>query len=155
MTTPTRIAVRLRVNGEDREAVVEPFLRLAEHPAAEMRQSAVRWLDRVRLTGLEVWTVRDEALPRGYDRVVVANPAAPPLWARFYYIATMRPIFGDKIRYFGAAHVSFAVALEDGLITPVIRDTHLKNIFQISTEAKSLGKLARDRKPASGVGGGR
>ena len=53
---------------------------------------------------------------------------------------------GDKIRYFGAAHVSFAVALDDGLITPVIRDTHLKSIFQISTEAKSLGKLARDRK---------
>jgi pyruvate dehydrogenase E2 component (dihydrolipoamide acetyltransferase) len=53
---------------------------------------------------------------------------------------------GDKIRYFGAAHVAFAVALEDGLITPVIRDTHLKSIFQISTEAKSLGKLAKDRK---------
>jgi pyruvate dehydrogenase E2 component (dihydrolipoamide acetyltransferase) len=53
---------------------------------------------------------------------------------------------GDKIRYFGAAHVAFAVALEDGLITPVIRDTHLKSIFQISTEAKTLGKLARDRK---------
>jgi pyruvate dehydrogenase E2 component (dihydrolipoamide acetyltransferase) len=53
---------------------------------------------------------------------------------------------GDKIRYFAAAHVSFAVALDDGLITPVIRDTHLKTIFQISAEAKSLGKLARDRK---------
>ena len=53
---------------------------------------------------------------------------------------------GDKIRYFGAAHVSFAVALEDGLITPVIRDTHLKSIFQISTEAKALGKLAKDKK---------
>ena len=51
-----------------------------------------------------------------------------------------------RIRYFGAAHVSFAVALDDGLITPVIRDTHLKSIFQISTEAKSLGKLAKDRK---------
>ena len=53
---------------------------------------------------------------------------------------------GDKIRYFGAAHVSFAVALDDGLITPVIRDTHLKNVFQISTEAKALGKLAKERK---------
>jgi len=53
---------------------------------------------------------------------------------------------GDKIRYFGAAHVSFAVALEEGLITPVIRDTHDKDIFQISTEAKALGKLARDKK---------
>jgi pyruvate dehydrogenase E2 component (dihydrolipoamide acetyltransferase) len=51
-----------------------------------------------------------------------------------------------QIHYFGSAHVSFAVAIEDGLITPVIRDTHLKNIFQISIEAKSLGKLAKDKK---------
>lgn len=51
-----------------------------------------------------------------------------------------------QIKYFGAAHVAFAVAIDDGLITPVIRDTHQKSIFQISTEAKSLGKLARDKK---------
>ncbi len=51
-----------------------------------------------------------------------------------------------QIRYFGAAHVSFAVAIDDGLITPVIRDAHLKNIFQISSEAKTLGKLAKDKK---------
>jgi len=51
-----------------------------------------------------------------------------------------------QIRYFGAAHVAFAVAIDDGLITPVIRDAHLKSIFQISTEAKSLGKLAKDKK---------
>jgi pyruvate dehydrogenase E2 component (dihydrolipoamide acetyltransferase) len=51
-----------------------------------------------------------------------------------------------QIHYFPAAHVAFAVAMEDGLITPVIRDAHLKNVFQISTEAKSLGKLAKDKK---------
>ncbi|MSU24487.1 MAG: pyruvate dehydrogenase complex dihydrolipoamide acetyltransferase [Opitutus sp.] len=53
---------------------------------------------------------------------------------------------GSQIRYFAATHVSFAVAIDDGLITPVIRDTHLKNIFQISTEAKSLGKRAKEKK---------
>jgi pyruvate dehydrogenase E2 component (dihydrolipoamide acetyltransferase) len=53
---------------------------------------------------------------------------------------------GTQIRYFAAAHVSFAVALPDGLITPVIRDAHEKSIFQISTEAKALGKLAKDKK---------
>jgi len=53
---------------------------------------------------------------------------------------------GTQIRYFGAAHVSFAVALPDGLITPVIRDAHDKSIFQVSSEAKSLGKLAKDKK---------
>ncbi len=51
-----------------------------------------------------------------------------------------------QIHYFPAAHVSFAVAIEDGLITPVIRDAHLKNVFQISAEAKSLGKLAKEKK---------
>ncbi|MBA4135992.1 MAG: dihydrolipoamide acetyltransferase, partial [Opitutus sp.] len=53
---------------------------------------------------------------------------------------------GTGIQYHSAAHVSFAVAMEDGLITPVIRDTHQKSIFQISTEAKALGKRAKEKK---------
>ncbi|TAG27458.1 MAG: pyruvate dehydrogenase complex dihydrolipoamide acetyltransferase [Verrucomicrobia bacterium] len=53
---------------------------------------------------------------------------------------------GTQIRYFGTAHVSFAVALPDGLITPVVRDAHEKSVFQISAEAKALGKLAKDKK---------
>jgi pyruvate dehydrogenase E2 component (dihydrolipoamide acetyltransferase) len=62
---------------------------------------------------------------------------------------------GTQIRYFGAAHVSFAVAIEDGLITPVVRDAHLKSVFAISSEAKSLGKRAKEKKltPAEFTGG--
>ena len=62
---------------------------------------------------------------------------------------------GNQIRYFGAAHVAFAVAIDDGLITPVVRDAHLKSVFAISTEAKSLGKRAKDKKltPAEFTGG--
>jgi len=62
---------------------------------------------------------------------------------------------GTHIRHHGAAHVAFAVALEDGLITPVIRDTHLKSVFQISVEAKALGKKAKEKKlaPADYTGG--
>ncbi len=51
-----------------------------------------------------------------------------------------------QIHYFASAQVAFAVAMEDGLITPVIRDAHQKSVFQISTEAKSLGKLAKEKK---------
>jgi len=59
------------------------------------------------------------------------------------------------IKQYAAVHVSFAVAIEDGLITPVIKDTHTKSLFAISKEAKSLGKLARDKKlqPAQFTGG--
>lgn len=50
------------------------------------------------------------------------------------------------IRHHSAAHVSFAVAIEDGLITPVIRDTHTKTILAINAEAKQLARLAKDKK---------
>lgn len=62
---------------------------------------------------------------------------------------------GSEIKYHGAAHVSFAVAIEDGLITPVIRDAQDKSIFDVSKEAKTLGKAARDKKlqPAQYTGG--
>jgi pyruvate dehydrogenase E2 component (dihydrolipoamide acetyltransferase) len=55
---------------------------------------------------------------------------------------------GAAVRQHSAAHVSFAVAIEDGLITPVVRDAHLKNVFAISEEAKSLAKRAKDKKLA-------
>jgi pyruvate dehydrogenase E2 component (dihydrolipoamide acetyltransferase) len=59
------------------------------------------------------------------------------------------------VRQHGAAHVSFAVAIEDGLITPVIRDAHLKSLFAVSTEAKALGKRAKEKKlqPSEFTGG--
>ncbi|MEY2879404.1 MAG: hypothetical protein RLZZ15_1784 [Verrucomicrobiota bacterium] len=62
---------------------------------------------------------------------------------------------GAHIRHHGAAHVAFAVALEDGLITPVVRDAHLKSVFQISGEVKALGKKAKEKKlvPAEFTGG--
>ena len=45
--------------------------------------------------------------------------------------------------------------MEDGLITPVIRDTDKKSVLQISTEAKALGARAKDKKlaPAEFTGG--
>ena len=50
------------------------------------------------------------------------------------------------IRQHGSAHVSFAVSIPDGLITPVIRDTQAKSVVTISGEAKALAKLAREKK---------
>src|SRR6185436_623104 len=53
---------------------------------------------------------------------------------------------GDKIRYFNRVHLGMAVAIEDGLITPVIFDADLKRMSEISREAKELAKRARERK---------
>ena len=53
---------------------------------------------------------------------------------------------GESIRVFYRAHIGIAVALEDGLITPVLRDVHAKSLGQIATEARDLAERARQRK---------
>ena len=62
---------------------------------------------------------------------------------------------GNAIQHHAGVHVSFAVAIEDGLITPVIRDTHTKDLAAISREAKDLAKRAKEKKlaPAEFTGG--
>ena len=42
--------------------------------------------------------------------------------------------------------IGIAVAIEGGLITPIIRDAELKGLREISTEAKSLAERARNKK---------
>jgi pyruvate dehydrogenase E2 component (dihydrolipoamide acetyltransferase) len=53
---------------------------------------------------------------------------------------------GDHIRHFNRVHVGMAVAIPEGLITPVIFDADRKSVGQISSEAKALAGLARQRK---------
>ena len=53
---------------------------------------------------------------------------------------------GDKIRQHHRVHVGMAVAIPEGLITPVIFDADGKGLSQISQEARELAKRARDRK---------
>lgn len=50
---------------------------------------------------------------------------------------------GTSIRQHGAVHLAFAVALPDGLITPVIRNAHAKDFRTIAREAKELGAKAK------------
>ncbi|HVZ76843.1 MAG TPA: pyruvate dehydrogenase complex dihydrolipoamide acetyltransferase [Gemmatimonadaceae bacterium] len=53
---------------------------------------------------------------------------------------------GDRIREFNRVHLGMAVAIEDGLITPVIFDADQKSLRQISAESRDLAKRARERK---------
>jgi len=53
---------------------------------------------------------------------------------------------GDKIRYYHHIHVGMAVAVEDGLLVPVIRFADGKSLQEISAEAKEFGKKAKEKK---------
>jgi pyruvate dehydrogenase E2 component (dihydrolipoamide acetyltransferase) len=57
--------------------------------------------------------------------------------------------YQDKtVRYYERADIGVAVALENGLITPVVRGANTKSVGQISREVKELAERARNRKLA-------
>ena len=53
---------------------------------------------------------------------------------------------GDHVKQYSRVHIGVAVALEDGLITPVIRDADSKPLVDIGTEARELADRARNRR---------
>lgn len=53
---------------------------------------------------------------------------------------------GDKIRYNHHIHIGMAVAVEDGLLVPVIRFADQKSFSQINAEAKNFAQKAKEKK---------
>ena len=72
------------------------FLMGLERPTPEVVaavEAAVAWFERTRIMGLRVEDIPAPGLPKGRDRVAVPDPAAGPVWARFYELETDRPVF--------------------------------------------------------------
>ena len=54
--------------------------------------------------------------------------------------------YGDYIRYNEHVHIGVAVAVEEGLLVPVIRFTNEKSLTQIGQEVKLLAQKAKEKK---------
>ena len=83
------------ISGAESVGIVR-FLMSTDNPDPEIIeavQSAIAWFDKVKLTGIRQIDKPDESLEGGYDKVIVEETTAPPIWARFYQIRTNRPIF--------------------------------------------------------------
>ena len=53
---------------------------------------------------------------------------------------------GDSIRRFNRVHIGVAVAVGDGLITPIIRNADLKGVAHIGTEVRELAGRAKEKR---------
>ena len=53
---------------------------------------------------------------------------------------------GTSVLQYGAVHIGIAVAIQDGLTVPVIKNAHTLSLRQLSVKAKELAKKAKDNK---------
>jgi PelA/Pel-15E family pectate lyase len=92
------------LSGRESVGIVSFLMSIPDPDAAIVAavDAAVAWLRAASLRGIRVENRPDTSLPGGFDRVVVKDPAATPVWARFYEIGTNRPIFSGRdslVRY--------------------------------------------------------
>ncbi|HEY1376766.1 MAG TPA: pectate lyase [Gemmataceae bacterium] len=95
---PARTYELASLSGAESVGVVRLLMSL-DHPSPEVVRAvdaAVAWFEAAKLTGIRVVYENDPKAPRGRNKVVVKDPAAPPLWSRFYEIGTNRPLFADR-----------------------------------------------------------
>jgi PelA/Pel-15E family pectate lyase len=86
------------ISGSESVTLVK-ILMAQPSPTKEMKDAihgAVNWLRKVEITDYKVATVPAPGTKRGIDRKVVADTAAPGMWARYYEIGTNKPFFCDR-----------------------------------------------------------
>ena len=99
---PARTYELVSLSGAESVGILR-FLMSLDDPSREVAEAitaAVAWFESVKLIGIRLTTVDG-------NRVVVEDPDAPPLWARFYEIGTNRPIFSgrDGVKKYSMAEI--------------------------------------------------
>ncbi len=95
---PARSYELVSLSGAESVEIVRLLMSL-DSPSSQVVQSvqdAVAWFEAAKLHGIRQEVRPDAASPTGRNKVVIKNPSAPPMWARFYEIGTNRPIFSDR-----------------------------------------------------------
>jgi PelA/Pel-15E family pectate lyase len=95
---PARSYELVSLSGAESVGIVRLLMSL-DAPSPEVVQAvraAVAWFKEAALHGIRQDDEVDAASQKGRNKVVVKDPSAPPIWARFYEIGTNRPIFSDR-----------------------------------------------------------
>jgi pyruvate dehydrogenase E2 component (dihydrolipoamide acetyltransferase) len=103
---------------------VEVDMRAADRAREELNQ----------LAGLEV--TYNDLVVKAAATALTRHPGVNASWQ------------DEHIRRYSSVDIGIAVALPDGLITPVVRGCHLKTLGRISVEIKDLAERARTKKLA-------
>lgn len=95
---PARSYERASLSGSEGVGIVK-YLMTIEKPSAKIIaaiEAAVGWFDEAKITGIRETRKPAPGTQKGFDKVIVPDPAAGPTWARFYQIGTNRPIFCSR-----------------------------------------------------------
>lgn len=130
-----------------------------EKPVSQMRKTIARRLSESKFTSPHFYLTMEINMDKVVEMRQQLNEVAAPVKISFNDLvvkaaaaalrkhpAVNSSWLGDKIRYNKNVNIGVAVAVEDGLLVPVIRHADMKTLSQINYEVKVLAEKARNRK---------
>lgn len=134
---------------------VESF---TEEPVSQMRKTIARRLAESKFTAphfyLTIEILMDKAIEarEAINKVADAKVSFNDLVVKAASTALIKhpkinaSWLGDKIRYNQHVHIGVAMAVEEGLLVPVVRFANSKSLSQIATEVKAYSAKAKEKK---------
>lgn len=134
------------VSAEDKEYRVSQMRKTIARRLAESKFSSPHYYETIEIDMEAVWEARKKLVDATGEKIsfndIVVKACASALRRHPQVNSSWK---GDTILEHGGVHVAVAVAIDEGLVTPVIRNTDRKGLMQISQETRELAEKARDR----------
>lgn len=144
---PSEVAAPLTMSREDKEHRVSQMRKTIARRLAESKYTSPHYYETMDVDMKQVFKARKQLNEVSDVKIsfndIVVKACAIALRRHPDVNSSWRE---DTILEHGDVNVAFAVAIEEGLVTPVVRNTDQKGLAQISSESKELAGKARDRK---------
>lgn len=149
---------------KDSPAVISPAASVSisteskEVPVSQMRKVIARRLSESKFSAPHFYVTMEINMDEAIRARNLLNETAPPKISFNDMVVKAAALalrkhpsvnsswLGDKIRINGEINIGVAVAVPEGLLVPVVRNTDLKSFAQINEEVKQLAELARAKK---------
>ncbi len=126
---------------------VEPLEGIRRAIARNMRDSLTRTAPlsyHLEIDVTEAQRLRREASREGEDSIALAHVLIKACAETLKRVPALNSVLAeDAIQYFDVINIGIAVALDEGLIVPVLKDVGNKDLRQIAAEARDLADKAR------------
>ncbi len=129
-----------------------------EEPVSQMRKTIARRLAESKFTAPHFYLTMEIDMDKAIAARVSLNEVAPVKISYNDMVIKAAAValrqhpkvnvawLGDKMRYNEHVHIGVAVAVDEGLLVPVVRFADTKGLSQISAEVKELGQKAKTKK---------
>ncbi|GAA5521481.1 pyruvate dehydrogenase complex dihydrolipoamide acetyltransferase [Aliifodinibius salicampi] len=144
---PSAVPAAATVSREDKEHRVSQMRKTIARRLSESKFNNPHFYETISIDMQPVWDARKQINEKSDTKIsfndIVVKACAAALRKHPEINSSWH---GDKIVEHGDVNVAVAVAIEEGLVTPVINNTDQKGLQQIGQETRDLAEKARERK---------